>query len=311
MNPRRRTASVIVCTRDRPDSCRATVTRLLEAAPGAFQLVIVDQSGDSVTEGALRQLGGFDRVLYLRSASRGLSAARNEGAEAATGDVLLFTDDDCLPDPEWSDAWLSCFSDEGDIGTGFGQVSCPPFDPAKGYTAGFNTREGRHGSELFRLGAGHVGMGANMATTKDLWRALGGFDEGLGAGSRFAAGEDADFAYRAAKAGYVIRHLASARVWHYGYRPGGSASQLMRGYVGGIAAMYAKHARCGDLEALRLLALELGHHGADVTRRLLTRTRPLGLMGLLYFVRGLGSAWVSPLDAKSRLYVSKDAAHAT
>ena len=304
------TVSVIVCTRDRAESCRATVQRLLETLPQTGRLVVVDQSKDRSTETELRSLPGFDGATYIRSSRRGLSAARNEGAAVATGDVLLFTDDDCLSEPGWAETWAGCFAEEGDIGIGFGQVSCPPFDAAKGYTAGFNTREGRHGSELFRLGAGHVGMGANMAMTKVVWRTLGGFDEGLGAGSRFAAGEDADFAYRAAKAGLVIRHLCSARVWHYGYRPGGSASLLMRGYVAGIAAMYAKHARCGDLEALRLLTRELGHHGADVTRRVLTRTRPLGLMGLLYFVRGLGSAWVSPLDAKSRLYVSMDAAHA-
>ena len=302
--------SVIVCTRDRPESCRGTVARLLESLPANAELVVVDQSRDATTSEVLAVLPGFEHAAFIRSRRRGLSAARNEGAQAASGGLLLFTDDDCLPDPGWTEAWSESFASSPKVGIGFGQVSCPPFDPTKGYTAGFNTRDGLHGMELFQLGAGQVGMGANMALRKEVWQELGGFDEGLGAGTRFPAGEDADFAYRALKAGYAIRHLPAARVWHYGYRHGAGASHLMRGYVVGIAAMYAKHARCGDLVAVRLLVAETGHHVAGVARRVISRTRPLGLVGLVYFLRGIGSAWASPVDTQRRLYGSKDAAHA-
>ena len=302
--------SVIVCTRDRAESCRDTLARLLESRPAGCQLVVVDQSRGEETREALARIVGADDLTYLRSDSRGLSAARNEGAAASTGDLLLFTDDDCLPDADWIPAWRDCFAAEPEIGVGFGQVSCPPYDPTKGYTAGFNTRDGSHGKEIFRLGAGHVGMGANMVVRRHVWQSLGGFDEGLGAGSRFPAGEDADLAYRALKSGYPVRHLTAARVWHYGYRPGSSASHLMRGYVVGIAAMYAKHARCGDGYAVHLLGIETWHHVVGVARRLLNRTRPLGLIGLLYFLRGVGWSWSSPIDTRFRLYGSKDAAHA-
>lgn len=302
--------SVIVCTRDRAESCRDTLARLLESRPTGCQVVVVDQSRGEDTRLALADLARADDFVYLQSASRGLSSARNEGAENSTGDLLLFTDDDCLPDADWIQAWRDCFAADQEVGVGFGQVSCPPFDPTKGYTAGFNARDGSHGREIFRLGAGHVGMGANMVVRRRVWLVLGGFDEGLGAGSRFPAGEDADLAYRALKNGYPLRHLTAARVWHYGYRPGSSASLLMRGYVVGIAAMYAKHARCGDGYAVRLLGIETWHHVIGVVRRLLNRTRPLGLIGLLYFLRGVGWAWTSPLDTRLRLYGSKDGAHA-
>lgn len=304
-------ASVIVCTRNRAESCRATLAALLAAPAEDAELIVVDQSDGDDTLAALRTLSGFDdNVLYVRSRRRGLSAARNEGAHAAHGELLLYTDDDCIPEPGWVAAWRQSLTGAEKPGIGFGQVSCPPFDPTKGYVAGFNVREGDHGLELFGLGAGHVGMGANMALPKSIWSTVGGFDEGLGAGTRFAAGEDADMAYRVAKLGYRIRHRGAARVWHHGYRQGAVASHLMRGYVGGIAAMYAKHARCGDAKAAGLLLTELRHHAVDVTRRLMTRRRPLGLMGMLYFIGGVGSAWSSPLNAKRRLYYTKDVADA-
>lgn len=302
--------SVIVCTRDRTESCELTVSRLLELASAASEIIVVDQSRDDSTEEMVRNLAHGSCLRYLRSERRGLSAARNEGAAAAGGQLLLFTDDDCIPDAEWIDAWSDSTAFDDGAGIGFGQVSCPPFDPAKGYTAGFNTREGAHGFELFKLGAGHVGMGANMAVPKSVWSTLGGFDEGLGAGTRFPASEDADLAYRAVKAGYPIHHVGAARVWHYGYRPGSSASRLMRGYVAGIAAMYAKHARCGDMYAVQLLALETWSHATDVTQRVLHHTRPLGLVGFVYFLRGIASAWRSPIDTDRRLYSSKDVVHA-
>jgi len=160
--------SVIVCTRDRADSCRRTISRLLESRPLGTEMLVVDQSGDESTRTAIEDLERGDEVVYIRSARGGLSAARNEGAAAATGDVLLFTDDDCLPDDDWIEAWRASFVSDVSTGIGFGQVSCPPYDPTKGYTAGFNTRDGSHGSELFKLGAGHVGMGGERAKRPQL-----------------------------------------------------------------------------------------------------------------------------------------------
>ena len=43
----------------------------------------------------------FPWVRLLRLAPVGLSAARNAGAAAASGEILAFTDDDCEPDREW------------------------------------------------------------------------------------------------------------------------------------------------------------------------------------------------------------------
>jgi GT2 family glycosyltransferase len=302
--------TVIVCTRDRAESCKTAMASLLESRPQDCELVLVDQSRDDSTRTAVQSLDGWQSVVYLHSESRGLSAARNQGACAAGGDILLFTDDDCVPESDWIDAWRRCLATDTVTGVGFGEVLYPPFDPTKGYTSGFATSDGSYGAELFRRGAGLVGMGANMAMRKDVWQLLGGFDEGLGAGTRFAAGEDLDLAYRAVKAGYRVRHLTEARVWHYGYREGASASHLVRGYVAGIAAVYAKHARCGDFNAVRMLMADAGRQTGYVAGRVLSRTRPLGLVSLLYFLRGVGSAWMSPVDTRSRMYSPKDAAHA-
>lgn len=296
------TVSVVVCTRDRAASCARTVESLLAARPAPAELVVVDQGGGDELPRALAALDGATRVTLVRSRARGLSAARNEGLGACHGDLVLFTDDDCLIDPDWPAAWERALAAAPEAGVGFGQVSCPPYDPAQGYTAGFDVRPGRHGLDLFRLGAGQVGMGANMAVRRAVWSAIGGFDEGLGAGARFPSAEDSDFAYRAVRAGYQLLHVREARVWHLGHRAGADASRLMRGYVLGIAAMYTKHVRCGDLTALGLLLSDLGHHLRKVAHNLPRRVHPSGLGGTAFYLRGIVHSYRSSVDSGRRVY---------
>lgn len=296
------TTSVVVCTTGRAESCARAVVSLLAARRPGTEIVVVDQSQGPDTRQVLQSLPGGGSVRHLPSPPRGLSAARNHGARLARGELLVFTDDDCVVEPQWVEAWDRAYAAEPGLGVGFGQVSCPPFDPARGYTAGFNVRDGSHGIELFRLGAGQVGMGANMAVPRRVWRRIGGFDEGLGAGARFLSAEDCDFAYRAARAGYRIVHVREARIWHHGYREGAVASALMRGYVAGIAAMYVKHVRCGDRTALRLLATDLWHHCRKTMASLARRRRPTGAGGLLFYLKGIAVSWRSPVDRSARVY---------
>ncbi len=302
--------TVVVCTRDRPDSCQAAVASVLEARTEHCQIIVVDQSRDERTRVALEALTSDAAVLvYVKSVRRGLSAARNEAARAAMGDLLLFTDDDCLVDPDWVRAWCRALQDPA-IGIGFGAVSSPPCDMTTGYIADFHLCDGTYGRELFLRGAGQVAMGANMALRRELWERVGGFDEGLGAGTRFPSAEDLDMAYRVVRAGFLIRHTVEARVRHLGYRSGAGASTLVRGYVTGIAAAYAKHVRCGDRFAARLLALETGRHFLGVLRRAVERTRPLGVRSLLAYLVGAGSSWTHSLDVERRLYRPEDHSHA-
>ncbi len=48
-------------------------------------------------------------VRLISQANAGPASARNRGAREARGRILLFTDDDCVPMPNWLDAMLACF----------------------------------------------------------------------------------------------------------------------------------------------------------------------------------------------------------
>ncbi|MDW8444478.1 MAG: glycosyltransferase family A protein [Acetobacteraceae bacterium] len=99
--------SIVVCTRNRAESLGRTLAALarLEVAPlPAVELLVVDNgSTDGTAEVVRAAQVSFPYPLRLVPCpEKGLSRARNAGVLAARHDLVLFTDDDCLPEPDWA-----------------------------------------------------------------------------------------------------------------------------------------------------------------------------------------------------------------
>src|SRR5579883_2245503 len=175
--------SIIICTRDRGDRLLPTVESALAAL-----------------------LASDKRLRYLREASVGLSAARNAGLRAARGALIAFTDDDCTVEPGWLAALKTAFETYPDAGLLFGHVACAGHDPTQGYLPGFKAAEGPLTRRRMFRGAGHWGMGANMALRRAVWERIGPFDEVLGAGALLKSGEDVDYVIRAVRQRIGVYH---------------------------------------------------------------------------------------------------------
>lgn len=109
--------TVIVPVRNRKD----LLTKLLDALAAQtftdFALVIVD---DGSTDGADELARAETRfpIVVLRSDGAGAVAARTRGVEAAHGDVLAFTDSDCVPSPGWLEAGVAAITNGADVANG-------------------------------------------------------------------------------------------------------------------------------------------------------------------------------------------------
>lgn len=202
--PERASFSVIVCTRngrERIGPCLRSLEKLHGPRP---ELIVVD---DGSTDGTAEIVESeFPGVKLLRQEPSGLSAARNAGAEAAGGELLAFTDDDCEADADWLAELAAVFADGWDA-VGGPNLPPPPVGPVEAAIA--SAPGAASHVMLDDREAEHV-PGCNLAVRRTAYFAIGGFDP------RFrTAGDDVDFCWRLRDAGMRIGFAPNAFVWHH------------------------------------------------------------------------------------------------
>lgn len=111
--------SVILPTRDRPRLLPRAIRSVLAQRFQGWQLVVVD---DGDTDAVPATLAAFDdeRIAVAEGPRRGLSAARNAGLEAATGEIVCYLDDDNVMHPGWLHAVAHVFSERDDVDVAYG-----------------------------------------------------------------------------------------------------------------------------------------------------------------------------------------------
>jgi GT2 family glycosyltransferase len=243
--------SVVVCTRNRPESVLVTLRRLVSMRYPSFEVVVVDNAPDSdaTREGIAREFGADARVRYVREPRPGLSCARNRGISEAAADIIAFTDDDVRVDPWWLTGIARGFLAVPGVACVTGLIATAELEsPAQLY---FHLREGwgascerrvfdlaehRDESPLYPYSAGAFGAGANFALTRGVIKEIGGFDEALGAGSPAGGGEDLNIFTRIVLAGHRLVYEPSAVVSHVHRTELADLSRQMRAYGTGCTA---------------------------------------------------------------------------
>jgi O-antigen biosynthesis protein len=248
--------SAIVCTRDRPALLAACLPSILRCAYRRREVLVIDQSRDGQTRDVVSRFQrGAPELIYIGTTTRGLSAARNVGVAQVTGDVLAFTDDDCLADPDWLGALAAEFEAEPALVAVCGR-SLPLVEaPLVAGPASVRVDETRR---LFRRPCSpwRIGNGSNMAFRVVGLRPLspaGPFDERLGPGAPFRGGEEADLLYRLLKRGGAILYSPRPLVYHRQWRSPRQQLTLATDYGQGIGAFCVKQLRSGDVRPLRTL----------------------------------------------------------
>jgi glycosyltransferase involved in cell wall biosynthesis len=98
--------SIIIASYNRADSLLKFLRGLShQVVPDGvdWEVVIVDNNSSDGTKSAIVPFVQETppRCIYLLESRQGKSIALNAGLRAATGEILVFTDDDCIPDPKW------------------------------------------------------------------------------------------------------------------------------------------------------------------------------------------------------------------
>jgi GT2 family glycosyltransferase len=260
--------AVVVCTRNRPELLDQALNELVPTLRAGDELVVVDSASNSDTPRNVAERHG---APVVRAPRKGLSRARNLGVEATHNELVVFTDDDCLPQPGWLDRLAAAF-DAPKVGFVLGQVRADVADAHLPFDAARPRPAARFEGPTDPI---ELGNGACMAFRREAYVGCGGADERLGAGTRLRSAEDHDLFCRLLRAGWVGVYEPDALVLHRDWRSHREVVRYNWGVGLGTGAMVAKLTRLSGLRATRpLLRRRLLTDGvAELTRNVANRDR--------------------------------------
>lgn len=215
-------ASIVVCTYNRAASLRDTLEALrgLQAPPECdWEVLVVDNNCKDETRAVVMQMQrAWPRLRYEFEERQGLSHARNHGIAQARGELILFTDDDVLPEPDWLAVTLTGLKHyDADACGGF---IAPIWEtpPPRWLTErffGFLAIRTDRNDDFAITNNSEMPFGANMAFRRRVFDKIGLFDTTRGrSGKVLAGGEDIEFFERLIAAGMKAQFLGKSRVHH-------------------------------------------------------------------------------------------------
>jgi GT2 family glycosyltransferase len=175
-------------------------------------MIICDQSDAPHPTLGARTVDRDWEIRYVRTQTVGGSQARNAGIDTARLEILAFIDDDILVTPAWFGISLQVLVENGPRAVVRGQIL--PLDQGGPGRFAPGVRADPLAIVYQRRIKKDVLPSGAMALYRSAFDQVGGFDERLGAGTRFAAAEDKDLGFRLLEAGYRILYVPQAIVQH-------------------------------------------------------------------------------------------------
>ncbi|MBI2525947.1 MAG: glycosyltransferase [Candidatus Rokubacteria bacterium] len=222
--------SVVVCAYNAESTIAACLDSLRELRYPAYEVVVVD---DGSTDRTGQIADEYEGVHVIHQENRGLSAARNVGIAASVGDIVAFTDSDCVADPDWLHYLVAAF-----LSSGWPAVGGPNLPPPEDSLVASCVAAAPGGPLhvlLTHEEAEHI-PGCNMAFRREMLEEIGGFDPIFR-----AAGDDVDLCWRLQERGHRIAFSPAAMVWHFRRNTVQAYIGQQRGYGKAEGLLYFRH----------------------------------------------------------------------
>jgi O-antigen biosynthesis protein len=222
--------SVVVCVYNGERTMDACLSSLEKINYPNYEVIVVN---DGSTDGTRHIAEGYDSIRLINQENKGLSEARNVGIAAATGEIIAFTDADCMADTDWLAQLVACFQRSEFAAVG-GPNLTPPDDSFVASCVAVSPGAPTH-VLLDDEVAEHI-PGCNMAFRREALEAIDGFDPIFR-----AAGDDVDLCWRLQNKGYQIGFSAAAVVWHFRRNTIRDYIKQQRGYGKAETMLFFKH----------------------------------------------------------------------
>jgi GT2 family glycosyltransferase len=195
--------SVVVCTYNGARTIRDCLEGLSRLDYPDYEVIVVNDGSTDATA----DIAGEYPYRLISTENHGLGSARNTGMEAATGEIVAYTDDDARPDPHWLQYLAAAFANSAHAGIGGPNIApagdgfiaeCVAHAPGGPVHVLLDDREAEHIP------------GCNMAFRRDALLAVGGCDPVFR-----LAGDDVDLCWRIQQSGRSLGFTPAAMVWHH------------------------------------------------------------------------------------------------
>lgn len=217
--------SVLFATYKRGEILRITLDSFTKLSPCPFQyeIIVIDNACEKTTKLLVESYCDRLPIHYLQESKPGKNAALISGLSKAAGDILIFTDDDIIAEPDWLNNFVAGMqrNPEYDL---FGGRILPHIAPGVHDRLGLLQRSGSFIRSAYviadwnlpegPLKAGHI-WGPNMAVRRRVFETGIMFDPDIGPnGDNYIMGSESDFLNRAAKQGFKGAYIPTATVQH-------------------------------------------------------------------------------------------------
>jgi len=213
-------------------------------APEDTEVIVVDNGSTDRTRDIVQSAG----VTLLEETKRGPSPARNRGTQAARGEVIVYTDADCIPTRRWLAALTRPFADPAVVMTAGRTLSYQPRTGAQRYAAAsaLKTAEASIRRAEFPFAASE-----NVAIRRRHVLEVGGWAEDM------PTTQDVDLCFRLQQRfGFQIVYVADAVAFHRDRETDEELRRQARGYGRGLARLYRRypeHLKWGLRQRLALI----------------------------------------------------------
>ncbi|UVI29123.1 glycosyltransferase [Paenibacillus spongiae] len=247
-------ATIAICTHNRAADVKEALLSLLQQSfNGSYEVIVVDNRSTDNTREVVQE---FQRlvdvpIVYLYEERLGLSVARNRAIREASGEYVLFLDDDAVASEDWIRCIVALFELDPRIGCAGGKI-----EPAwEGSAPQWLLPENRtlytildYSDEIVEMRRPDIPFGANVAFRKSVFDSMEPFREDLGrVGSNLLSSEEAELIERI-RARYSVFYTPHASVLHKIPRSRISRKWLLRRiYWQGVSSAVSSKNKAGIL----------------------------------------------------------------
>lgn len=230
--------SVVIPVFNEEKNIRDTLNSIYNNSMLPFEIIVADGGSSDLTVDIIRN--EYQNVIILNNKKKTAAAGRNLGIKKAKGNIVAFTDGDCLVDKNWIES-INSFFEEYDVDGMRGKVcNAVPRNKIDKYWGELAWEKLMFfGDEIVDISEKDIRVvlvTANCAYTKEFLYRIKGFSNWFGNNA-----EDVDLCWRAIESGAKLKYNPSARIYSHNvttvrgvikksFRNGVSSSKLQKKY---------------------------------------------------------------------------------